>query len=106
MIPEVGLWFSVIAAGLWSGLMLTLTTILHPMFASREAGAFAEDMRRFLPIAHRSPTNYILVLALVIAPTLALIGLRRQPTSAPYHLNRGRIGHHHRQTPVDLAILC
>lgn len=31
MIAEIGLGLSVLATGLWSGLLLTLTTTLHPM---------------------------------------------------------------------------
>src|ERR1051326_1578947 len=86
MVADVGLGLSVVSAGLWSGLLLTLTTILHPMFASSEAGSFAEDMRRFLPIARRAPVNYFLVVMLVAAPILALIGLRGEPASAPFIL--------------------
>ena len=86
MTAEIGLVLSVVSAGLWSGLLLTITTILHPMFAPRDPGGFAEDMRRFLPVARKSPTNYILVSALVIAPVLALVGLWGQPTSAPFVL--------------------
>lgn len=86
MIADIGLGLSVVSAGLWSGLLLTLTTILHPMFASSEARSFAEDMRRFLPIARRAPVNYVLVVLLVVAPILALIGLRDEPASAPFVL--------------------
>lgn len=43
-------------------------------------------MRRFLPIARRSPTNYILVFALLTAPVLALIGLGQHPASASFRL--------------------
>ena len=86
MIADLGLGLSVIVAGLWSGLLLTLTTILHPMYATRDADGFAEDMRRFLPIARRSLTNYVLVSALLLAPVLALIGLRRDPTGSAFVL--------------------
>lgn len=86
MIAEIGLGLSVVATALWSGLLLTLTTILHPMFRPQAASGFAEDMRRFLPIARRSPTNYILVLALLSTPVVALVGLRDQPGSAPFVL--------------------
>ena len=86
MIADVGLGLSVLAAGLWSGLLLTLTTILHPMYASRDGAGFAQDMRRFLPIARRSPTNYILVVLLLLAPVLALVGLRRDPAGLPFVL--------------------
>jgi hypothetical protein len=66
VVAEIGLGLSVVSDGLWSGLLLTLTltTILHPLYAPQEAGGFATDMPRFLPIARRSPTNYVLVSAL------------------------------------------
>jgi len=83
---DIGLGISLVATGLWSGLLLTLTTILHPMYAPRDARGFVEDMRRFLPIARRSPTNYILVIAMLLAPVTALVGLRDQPGGAPFLL--------------------
>jgi hypothetical protein len=86
MIADIGLALCVISAGLWSGLLLTVTTILHPMYASQPASGFARDMRRFLPIARRSPTNYILVCALFLTPILALVGLRDDPSGAPFLL--------------------
>ena len=43
-------------------------------------------MRRFLPIARQSPTNYVLVSALVLAPVVALVGLRHDPLRAPFVL--------------------
>jgi len=86
MIADIGLGLSVISAGLWSGLLLTLTTILHPMYAAQPVGGFARDMRRFLPIARRSPTNYILVCALFLTPIVALVGLRGDPSGAPFIL--------------------
>jgi len=75
MLTEIGLGLSVVAAGLWSGLLLTVTTILHPLYGRRDAVGFATEMHRFLPVARRSPTNYILVAALLLAPTAALVGL-------------------------------
>ena len=86
MIVDIGLGLSVVATGLWSGLLLTVTTILHPMYSPQPAAGFARDMHRFLPIARRSPTNYILVSALVIAPIVALAGLRAEPGGAPFVL--------------------
>jgi hypothetical protein len=76
----------VVTTALWSGLLLTLTTILHPMFAPRDAAGFVEDLRRFLPIARRSPTNHVLVIAMVCSPVVALVGLRDQAGSAPFVL--------------------
>jgi hypothetical protein len=86
MVTEIALGLSVVFAGLWSGLMLTLTTILHPMFAARDGSGFAADLGRFLPIARRSPTNYILVTGLVVAPAVALAGMWDEPASPPFVL--------------------
>ena len=86
MIAEIGLFLALVCAGLWSGLLLTLTTILHPMYAARDGHGFAEDLGRFLPIARRSPTNYVLVTGLLVGPATALVGLRDDPTGAPFLL--------------------
>jgi hypothetical protein len=83
---DIGLGLSVITTALWSGLLLTVATILHPMFAPRSAAGFTEDMRRFLPVARSSPTNYVLVVALLVSPVVALVGLRSEPGSAPFVL--------------------
>jgi Domain of unknown function (DUF1772) len=86
VLADIGLGLSVVAAAAWSGLLLMLTTVLHPMFAAQGPRGFAEDMRRFLPIARRSPTNYVLVALLVLAPAVALVGLWGDPTAAPFLL--------------------
>jgi hypothetical protein len=86
MTAEIGLLTSVVAAGLWSGLLLTVTTLLHPMFATDDGRAFALDLRRFLPVARKSPTNYILVVLLLVAPVVALVGLADDVGSAPFVL--------------------
>ena len=74
------------SAGLWCGLLLTLTTILQPLYPRQNAGGFATDMHRFLPIARRSPTNYVLASALLFGPVVALVGLWREPTQPPFVL--------------------
>lgn len=83
---ELWLGVSIISAGLWSGLLLTVTTILHPMFAARDGAGFARDLGRFLPIARRSPTNYALVIGLVVGPAAALITLWDERGSAAFVL--------------------
>jgi hypothetical protein len=92
MITEIGLGLSIICAGLWSGLLLTLTTILHPVYATRDGRGFAEDLGRFLPIARTSPTNVLLVIGLVVAPALALFGLWDEPASTPFVLTAIGLG--------------
>jgi hypothetical protein len=86
VLADIGLGLSVVSAAAWSGLLLMLTTVLHPMFAAQGARGFADDMRRFLPIARRSPTNYVLVVLLVLAPVVALAGLWGDFTAAPFLL--------------------
>jgi hypothetical protein len=72
---EVTLGLCVVLAGLWSGLLLTLTTILHPMFRDLDGPGFAREMRRFLPVARTSPTNWVSVIGLVVLPVAALVAL-------------------------------
>ena len=86
MLAEIGLILSIVCAGLWSGLLLTLTTILHPIYAAQDGGGFALQLREFLPVARRSPTNYALVGGLVLAPVVALIGLRENPAGPAFVL--------------------
>jgi len=83
---ELWLCLSVAAAGLWSGLLLTITTILHPMFARQDMAGFAGDLGRFLPIARRAPVNYVLVVGLVVAPAGALVAQWDARWSAPFVL--------------------
>jgi hypothetical protein len=86
MNASVWLGLAVLFAALWSGLLLTITTILHPIYAARDGSGFAGDLHRFLPVARRSPTNYVLVLGLIIAPAVALIALWGENGEAPFSL--------------------
>jgi hypothetical protein len=86
MNTQLWLCLSVAAAGLWSGLLLTVTTILHPMFARQDLSGFVNDLGRFLPIARRSPVNYLLVIGLIVAPAGALAALWDSRSSAPFVL--------------------
>jgi hypothetical protein len=82
----IGLTLAVACAGLWSGLLLTVTTILHPIYRAHDGAGFSRELRSFLPVARKSPTNYLLVIGLIATPVLALIGLRDDPTGAPFVL--------------------
>jgi hypothetical protein len=66
----------VVLAALWSGVLLTLTTMPRPMFPRLDGPGFALEMRRILPVARRSPTKWISVIGLVLAPVAALIAPR------------------------------
>ena len=76
----IGLGLAIVSTGLWSGLLLTLTTILHPVYAAQDDRGFATELGLFLPVARRSPTNYLLVTGMLVGPVLAIIGL---PTGVP-----------------------
>jgi hypothetical protein len=56
------------------------------MFAGRDGRGLAADLARFLPLARTSPTNYVLVIGLVVAPAVALAGLWDDAGSAPFVL--------------------
>ena len=73
---DVMLALCVVLAGLWSGLLLAVTTLLHPMFRRMDGADFAHTIQRFLAVARRSPTNWIIVWGLLLAPTAALVALR------------------------------
>jgi hypothetical protein len=66
---------SVVFAGLWSGLLVMLTLILHPMMAAMDGPGFARFLGAFLPIARKAPINYVAVIGMVIAPIVALFTL-------------------------------
>lgn len=72
--------------GLWAGLLLTVTTLLHPMFAADGPQEFRADVGRFLPIARSAPTNYVLVLGMVGSVTGALVAQRHDAGSATFVL--------------------
>ena len=83
---ELWLGLAVVFGGLWSGLLLTITTILHPVYAAQDAAGFRHELGNFLPVARRSPTNYVCVIGLVAAPTGALVVLREQAWQTPFTL--------------------
>jgi hypothetical protein len=66
---------SVVFSGLWSGLLAMLTLVLHPMLAGMDGPDFARFQRAFLPTARKAPINYIAVIGMVVAPTVALVAL-------------------------------
>lgn len=86
MIAEISLALSVVLAGLWSGLLLAVATLLHPMYAALDGGGFAAEVQRFLAVARHSPTNWVSVVGLLVVPTVALVALAEDPTGAPFVL--------------------
>jgi hypothetical protein len=85
-VEEWALIASVAFTGLWSGLLAMLTMILHPMLAAMDGPAFARFMRSFLPTARHAPFNYVAVFGMVVAPTVALIGLGDDTSASAFVL--------------------
>jgi hypothetical protein len=80
-VEEWALVASVVFAGLWSGLLAMLTTVLHPMMGAMSGPDFARFLGVFLPTARRAPFNYVAVIGMVVAPAVALIALDSASTA-------------------------
>lgn len=74
-VEEWALVASVVFAGLWSGLLAMVTTVLHPMMRTMDGPDFARFLGVFLPTARRAPFNYIAVIGMFFAPVVALFAL-------------------------------
>jgi hypothetical protein len=62
---------SVVFAGLWSGLLLMLTTVLHPVMEPMDGRGFALFLHQFLPPARKAASNYVAVLGMLYDVMLA-----------------------------------
>jgi hypothetical protein len=78
---DITLILCVVLSGLWSGLLLAVTNLLHPMFKPLDGPSFAQEMRRFLPAARRAPVNWVCVLGLLFVPVAALVALESGSTA-------------------------
>ena len=83
---QLALAASVVFAGLWSGLLGMLTLVLHPMLAAMNGADFERFLRAFLPVARKAWFNYVCAIGMAVAPTVALVILRHDTTSAPFVL--------------------
>jgi hypothetical protein len=72
-VEECALTASVVFTGLFSGLYAMLNLIFHRVMSAMDGPEFARFLRRFLPVARRSPFNYVVVIGMVVAPAVALI---------------------------------
>jgi hypothetical protein len=83
---EWALAAAVLFAGAWSGLLATLTTILQPMMAAMDGGAFRAFMGAWLPYARKAWFNYVCTIAMSVAPGMALGYLWDERGGAPFWL--------------------
>ncbi len=85
-VEYVALTASVVFAGLWSGLLGMLTLVMHPMLAAMDGADFERFLRAFLPVARKAWFNYVCAVGMAVAPAVALVGLRGDPSAAPFVL--------------------
>src|SRR5689334_13195370 len=84
-VEEWELVASVVFAGVWSGLLAMLVLLLHGVMVPLSGPGFARFLQGFLPAAE-IPFNYVEVIGLVVAPSVALIALGDDPGGAPFML--------------------
>ena len=85
-VEQLALTASVVFAGLWSGLLGMLTLVMHPMLAALNGADFERFLRAFLPAARKAWFNYVCAIGMAVAPTVALVSLRHDASSAPFVL--------------------
>jgi hypothetical protein len=61
----------VVFTGLFSSLIAMLTLILRPVMLGLDGPAFARFLRAFPPTARRSPSNFVSVVGMIVAPRVA-----------------------------------
>ncbi len=84
-----GAWFlliSVVFTGLWSGLLLMLTTVLHPMLRGMDGAGFAGFLFGFLPVARKAASNYLAIFGMLVGSVGALVALAGDTGSTPFLL--------------------
>ena len=89
---EWALAASVFFAGLASGLLGMLTTIMHPMLAAMGGRDFRNFMEAFLRFARKSWFNYAWSLGMGIGPIVTLVLLWDDPGSTSFVLTAIGLG--------------
>lgn len=72
-LEEWALIASVVFTGLFSGLYAMLNLIFHKVMGAMDGAEFSRFLHEFLPVARKSPFNYITVIGMIVAPAVALI---------------------------------
>jgi len=72
-LEEWALVASVVFTGLFSGLYAMLNLIFHKVMGAMDGPGFSRFLHAFLPVARKSPFNYIVVIGMIVAPAVALI---------------------------------
>lgn len=67
------LGLSIIASGLFTGLLTAVVALLQQTLKPLSASEFTTVMRHFLPIARKAPVNYALVLTPMLVPPVVLV---------------------------------
>lgn len=66
---------SVVLAGVWSGLLMMHTMVLHPMMRAQDGPTFARQLAMFLRPARKTPVRYVCVMGLIAAPAGAIAAM-------------------------------
>lgn len=74
-LTSAALMVSIVASGLFAGLMLTLVVILERMWRAMSVTGYIHTMQSFLPIAKGNPIITLITLLPIVAPIPALIEL-------------------------------
>jgi len=78
------LGLSIIASGLFTGLLVAVVALLQQTLKPLSASEFTVVMRHFLPIARKAPVNYALVLTPMLAPPIVLVLAWNQAAVSPW----------------------
>ncbi len=76
-LAELAIVLSIIASGLFAGLMLTLVIVLQRMWRQMSPHDYIASMQRFLPAAKGHPVITAMTLVPILAPPLASFGFVR-----------------------------
>lgn len=83
---------SIVALGLFAGLMMTLVIVMERMWRALEAPSYVEAMQTFLPAAKGDPVIATLTMLPFLAPIIALILLARAGDAASTQFTATLVG--------------
>jgi uncharacterized membrane protein len=85
-LTDFALISSVVAIGLFAGLMMTLVIVLQRMWQTLPDAAYVEAMQSFLPVAKGNPVITLITLLPILLPIVALIDRRVEAASSQFFL--------------------
>ncbi|MBZ0290545.1 MAG: DUF1772 domain-containing protein [Anaerolineae bacterium] len=86
LFAQFALIVSIIACGLFAGLMLTLVVLLERMWRALPVTGYIQAMQSFLPVAKGNPIITVITLLPIVAPIPALLALNAASARTPFIL--------------------